>query len=374
MERALRGGGVFAPDAAAAGATSEEQARSGTGTGTGTVSSARSAMSVATTITGPVGALGERSEATAESPAEAQEEAGAGAPMESAGSEGGQESRVAAGTRGRTHAAAAATGADADGNGPRPPIGRPPKALLAGAAIAGAILVSIPLLVMALGNDDRRRTSKTDADLAAGAITLEDSGQKGSGGGAPYVMETPASAAPTTPTANDKQPLDPQAEKTAGADSSPSQPDPPSAANGPRPKAAAPAPRNNAAGTYPINRMLHQGEGITITLSLVRVDSDGVATAEVVYQNRLPIVQLLTCTSEVQAPGIDTLTSSSSGTTIRATRSYCSDHPGAGLILPPSGSIKSYAVFPGIRSQEGPFTFGWQKGTEVSGTVEGVVL
>ncbi|MFE5767034.1 hypothetical protein ACFQ7O_01520 [Streptomyces sp. NPDC056485] len=370
MERALRGGEVFAPDAAAAGATSEEQARSGTGA----MSSDRSAMSVATTITGPVGALGERSEATAESLAEEQEEAGAGARVESAGSEGGQESRVAAGTRGRTHAAAAATGTDADDNGPRPPIGRPPKALLAGAAIAGAILVSVPLLVMALGNDDRRTTPKTDADLAAGAITLEDSAPKGSGGGAPYVMETPASAVPTTPTANDKQPLDPQAEKTARADSPPSQPAPPSAANGPGAKAAAPAPPNIAAGTYPINRMLHQGAGITITLGLIRVDSDGVATAEVVYQNRWPIVQLLTCTSEVQAPGIDTLTSSSSGKTIRATRSYCSDHPGASLILPPSGSVKSYAVFPGIQNQAGPFTLGWQKGTAVAGTVEGIAL
>ncbi|WP_308342429.1 RICIN domain-containing protein [Streptomyces sp. MW-W600-10] len=70
------------------------------------------------------------------------------------------------------------------------PVGRPGKAALAGAAVVGALLVSVPFLVLAGNNDDGPERTK-----AAGAGTVLD----GSGPEAPgeFAVTAPETSAPT---------------------------------------------------------------------------------------------------------------------------------------------------------------------------------
>lgn len=88
------------------------------------------------------------------------------------------------------------------------PVGRPGKAVLAGAAVGGALLVAVPFLVLG-GNDDKDRTAPTAAETVLGgntreapgefAVTQPDTGASGDGKkdsekrGKP-VQEGPASA------------------------------------------------------------------------------------------------------------------------------------------------------------------------------------
>lgn len=77
---------------------------------------------------------------------------------------GTRQTAVAARTReGRTAAAAAAgSGGDATGPDAGAP-GRPGKPVLAGAAMVGAILIAVPLLIMATGKDEEKQTVKAGA-------------------------------------------------------------------------------------------------------------------------------------------------------------------------------------------------------------------
>lgn len=70
------------------------------------------------------------------------------------------------------------------------PVGRPGKAALAGAAVVGALLVSVPFLVLAGNNDDGPK--RTNA--AAAGTVLDGSGQEAPGEFAVTAPETSASA------------------------------------------------------------------------------------------------------------------------------------------------------------------------------------
>ncbi|MFI8162119.1 ricin-type beta-trefoil lectin domain protein [Streptomyces microflavus] len=70
------------------------------------------------------------------------------------------------------------------------PVGRPGKAALAGAAVVGALLVSVPFLVLAGNNDDGPKQT----NAAAAGTVLDGSGQEAPGEFAVTAPETSASA------------------------------------------------------------------------------------------------------------------------------------------------------------------------------------
>ncbi|MBT3072512.1 MULTISPECIES: RICIN domain-containing protein [Streptomyces] len=80
------------------------------------------------------------------------------------------------------------------------PVGRPGKAALAGAAVVGALLVSVPFLVLAGNKDDEPRRTNT----AAAGTVLDGNGQEAPGEFAVVAPET--SAPPTTAPAEEKTP------------------------------------------------------------------------------------------------------------------------------------------------------------------------
>jgi hypothetical protein len=103
----------------------------------------------------------------------------------------------------------AARGDSPDGDEEVP--GRPKKPLLAGAAMAGAILIAVPLLVMAVGDDDDDGSEKV---APAADTVLEDDGAKSG----VFVAESPTSKKPKekadkgqSPSA--QKPANPPAEK-----------------------------------------------------------------------------------------------------------------------------------------------------------------
>lgn len=86
---------------------------------------------------------------------------------------------------GATATATAGSGGDspdADGGFP----GRPKKPVLAGAAMAGAILIAVPLLVMATGKDDDDKSEKVNSARSADTV-LDDDGSKSGD----FVAESP---------------------------------------------------------------------------------------------------------------------------------------------------------------------------------------
>ncbi|WP_159030580.1 MULTISPECIES: RICIN domain-containing protein [Streptomyces] len=79
-------------------------------------------------------------------------------------------------------------GADTDTGeeGDEPPSGRPTKALLAAAAIAGAVLISLPFLAFGAGDDDRK--TRAEPEPPSG-VTVPKAEAKGPG---TYTAESPA--------------------------------------------------------------------------------------------------------------------------------------------------------------------------------------
>ncbi|MDW6059154.1 RICIN domain-containing protein [Streptomyces sp. FXJ1.4098] len=112
-------------------------------------------------------------------------ESATGTPSESgtrAGTSGRGRSAIATVSGdGRSGGAATATAAAAGSGGDSPDTdagfpGRPKKPLLAGAAMAGAILIAVPLLIMATGKDDD--DSKEVASSSSADTVLDDDGSK----------------------------------------------------------------------------------------------------------------------------------------------------------------------------------------------------
>ncbi|MGW4034150.1 RICIN domain-containing protein [Streptomyces sp. NPDC004838] len=147
---------------------------------------------------------------------------------------------AAAGGQGRgatATAAAAGAGGDAPGSG-EGGSGRPRKPLLAGAAMAGAILIAVPLLIMATGNDEEK---KKVANTSAADSVL---GQDGEPAGA-FVAESPSPTA-TKPKAKSPSPTQTAPEKpgkqtkgsspSAAAKGPSSVPGQPAVAPGPEPR------------------------------------------------------------------------------------------------------------------------------------------
>ncbi|MEV0938540.1 RICIN domain-containing protein [Streptomyces phaeochromogenes] len=87
------------------------------------------------------------------------------------------------------------------------PVGRPGKAVLAGAAVAGALLVSVPLLMLG-GNDDKDPKGPASGDTVLGgsaqdapgdfAVTSPDTGSSDDGGKKPVEKGQPARNAATS--------------------------------------------------------------------------------------------------------------------------------------------------------------------------------
>ncbi|MFD5972680.1 MULTISPECIES: ricin-type beta-trefoil lectin domain protein [Streptomyces] len=143
------------------------------------------------------------------------------------------------------------------------PVGRPGKAALAGAAVVGALLVSVPFLVLAGNKDDEPRRTNT----AAAGTVLDGNGQEAPGEFAVVAPET--SAPPTTAPAEEKQtppkaanpvpavpPAAPSAEGKGEAKKDDGPKDPPKKADPPKtePKAepkAQPKPKNQPAKAQP---------------------------------------------------------------------------------------------------------------------------
>lgn len=122
-------------------------------------------------------------------------ESATGTPSESgtrAGTSGRGRSAIATVSGdGRSGGAATATAAAAGSGGDSPDTdagfpGRPKKPLLAGAAMAGAILIAVPLLIMATGKDDD--DSKEVASSSSADTVLDDDGSKSGA----FVAESPS--------------------------------------------------------------------------------------------------------------------------------------------------------------------------------------
>jgi hypothetical protein len=126
------------------------------------------------------------------------------------------------------------------------------------------------------------------------------------------------------------------------------------------------------AGNYPINKQLYADATMTITLASIQVSAGGAVTATVEYRNTGILPVALQCDT-VPTASVDTLTRTD-GTVFKATHSYCSDHPGTVSALLAGGTSASYATFAGVSGRNGPFTFSWQTGQSMSGTVSGIVL
>ncbi|MFD4688690.1 RICIN domain-containing protein, partial [Streptomyces sp. NPDC058461] len=91
-------------------------------------------------------------------------------------------------------AAASSPAAPSEGrtatHGDEPSNGRPGKPLLAAAAIAGAVLVGVPFLLLGTGADDRPPTGADRAQPVGGTL-LEGGGSDGAPGSDGYVASTP---------------------------------------------------------------------------------------------------------------------------------------------------------------------------------------
>ncbi|MFF3820004.1 ricin-type beta-trefoil lectin domain protein [Streptomyces bluensis] len=124
-------------------------------------------------------------EQSAEKPAAGQQSAGAGATAVAA-------TVAAPGVRRGVTATAAATAANGDRKGPEGDDGapgRPKKPALAGAAMAGAVLIAVPLLIMAIGSDDDK-DAKKNVSASSSADTVLDDENDGKAGA--FVPESPS--------------------------------------------------------------------------------------------------------------------------------------------------------------------------------------
>ncbi|MDQ1033743.1 hypothetical protein QFZ75_000159 [Streptomyces sp. V3I8] len=140
--------------------------KTGTGADTGTGEAAGSAGATGASEAGTA-AAGPASEAGGAGGAEgasAGEQAGDtdGAQGEG-GTDNGARALSAAATRGRPEAIAAAVDSGGANSSTASGIGRPRKPVLAGAALAGAILVAVPLLITATDKDEEKKTVDTAA-------------------------------------------------------------------------------------------------------------------------------------------------------------------------------------------------------------------
>ncbi|MFJ4824498.1 ricin-type beta-trefoil lectin domain protein [Streptomyces bacillaris] len=257
------------------GAAPDEAPVTGSPSATGAPSEAAAPPEPATGATPAATATATAETSKAPSTAVATEEAGTKEPAtkeadaEKAGTggeaEGDTDPSASAAAQSRLPALVKTMSATAIGK-PQPeagPVGRPGKAALAGAAVVGALLVSVPFLVLAGNKDDEPRRTNT----AAAGTVLDGNGQEAPGEFAVVAPET--SAPPTTAPAEEKQtppkaanpvpavpPAAPSAEGKGEAKKDDGPKDPPKKADPPKtePKAepkAQPKPKNQPAKAQP---------------------------------------------------------------------------------------------------------------------------
>ncbi|MEW1550893.1 ricin-type beta-trefoil lectin domain protein [Streptomyces tsukubensis] len=168
------GGGPAAEEAAAGQSATSEPAEPAEPAGTTEPAAAGEAA-------GTTGAAGTPGAAATAENSRSEEARGVGRAGSAAAPSG--EARPSAATataaEGSRGVAAAGSGGDTAGPGSAAP-GRPGKPVLAGAAMVGVVLVAVPLLVMALGRDEEKKTVTTaaenvltDEDDPAGAFVAE---------------------------------------------------------------------------------------------------------------------------------------------------------------------------------------------------------
>lgn len=124
--------------------------------------------------------------------------------------------------------------------------------------------------------------------------------------------------------------------------------------------------------TVDVSKQLYAADGLKLTLTSIVADPDGQITVNVTYQNTTSSAAGLVCAGDTD-PSVDTLTPAK-GSAIGATHSYCSDHPTAPLTLAAGGTLNSYAIFVGVDAAAGPFSFTWQSGGSITGTIAGLTL
>jgi pimeloyl-ACP methyl ester carboxylesterase len=129
-----------------------------------------------------------------------------------------------------------------------------------------------------------------------------------------------------------------------------------------------------APGTYPVNRVIDNYDGWLVTLASVQVSQNGTATFYVTNQNvSAGSPGTLTCTG-VTDPNVSELTLGD-GQVVDSTATFCSENPGDSTITVQSGqSTTDFAVFPDSAGLTSPFSFTWQVGVDLTGTVSGITL
>ncbi|GAA2933147.1 ricin-type beta-trefoil lectin domain protein [Kitasatospora cinereorecta] len=139
------------------------------------------------------------------------------------------------------------------------PVGRPGKAVLAGAAVAGALLVSVPFLVLA-GNDDK---GPEQPSVAAAGTVLDGSGQEAPGD---FAVTAPESGSPAD--GKKKATVQPAPEKPVQKVPAPdtAKDEPKKAAAGPeaRPKQQSEEKKEEAAGS-PERQAVKAAPGVTLS-------------------------------------------------------------------------------------------------------------
>jgi hypothetical protein len=132
------------------------------------------------------------------------------------------------------------------------------------------------------------------------------------------------------------------------------------------PPAAPAAP----AGTHAVNRKIFNDGSLLVTLTNIRVRGSRMRV-DVAYRNTTSASHALACAG-YEDPSIVTV-SLANGRVLRATNTYCSDHPSAIFILDPGTVHVSYAIFTVTDSFAQPFSFHWPYGA-VSGSVSGIKI
>lgn len=120
-------------------------------------------------------------------------------------------------------------------------------------------------------------------------------------------------------------------------------------------------------GSHVINRQIYADDTVVVTLTDVVVGQGGQLRFDIDYHNVGTAPDSLSCAGLADAAG-DAVLTAADGTAIDATHTYCSDNPDAAIDLDPGQHQASYAIFdnPG---RTGPFTFDWQDGVNISGTI-----
>jgi hypothetical protein len=125
-----------------------------------------------------------------------------------------------------------------------------------------------------------------------------------------------------------------------------------------------------AHGVYEMNRQISRDKAWVLSLRSIKVSSGGKITFFVTYENTTSAPARLYCSGDTN-PSVTTLTLAN-GNVVRASATFCSEHPNRTIKVASGQSFTSYAVFPSIQGFK-KITFFWYAGI-LSGTVSTLTL